>query len=233
MSHTSSVRATEHLPWCSPGKPLRPAGFHWRHAAVAPHLIFAVLNGASIADPEPVHVASDPQKWAYGQSTSVNASVSLHVLHECYCSIGYLSVWLVTSAATQQPWRACVRRVLRGKLACVVPLPSLDPRLASRTFAVSKDENRCKFLGDRRPMNSLKRSIGRAHLLHCSRLRCLILGTSETIQKDDVRHQGQSPLARSARIACVETRDRASHHQKLANRLERRMLGCAWLITRG
>ena len=42
---------------------------------------FAVLNGASITDPEPVHVASDPQKWAYGQSTSVRTTK--HVISAC------------------------------------------------------------------------------------------------------------------------------------------------------
>ena len=92
--------------------------------------------------------------------------------------------------------------VLRCKLAFAVPLASLDPRLASRTFGVSKDENRSKFLGDRRPMNSRERSIGRAHLLHCFGLRRLILGTSETMQNYDVRHQGLFPLVRSAR-SCV------------------------------
>ena len=72
--------------------------------------------------------------------------------------------------------------VLRCKLSCAVPPTSLDSRLASWTLGVSKDENRCKFLGDRRPMNSRERSTGRAHLPHYSRLRRLILSTSETIQ---------------------------------------------------
>ena len=33
-------------------------------------------------------------------------------------------------AVTQQQWRACVRRMLRCKLACSLPPSSLDPRLA-------------------------------------------------------------------------------------------------------
>ena len=43
-------------------------------------------------------------------------------------------------AVTQQQWRACVRRMLRCKLACTLPPSSLDPRLASGAFAVAKDE---------------------------------------------------------------------------------------------
>ena len=120
-----------------------------------------------------------------------------HVLHVYHCSTGYMSVWLMTTATLRTQMNLvtslpslprCNNRgvlvcvVLRCKLACAVPPTLLKPRLASRTFGVSKDESRCKFLGDRRPMNSRERSTGRAHLPHCSRLRRLILRTSETIQ---------------------------------------------------
>ena len=59
---------------------------------------------------------------------------------------------------------------------------SPDPRLVSGAFAVAKDESRDSFIGDRRPLNSRERSIGRAHLPYCPRLRRMILGKSETVQ---------------------------------------------------
>ena len=74
-------------------------------------------------------------------------------------------------AVTQQQWRACI-----------LPPSSLGPRLASGAFAVAKDEGRDRFIRDRRPLNSSERSIGRAHLPCCPRLRWLILGKSETVQ---------------------------------------------------
>ena len=54
-------------------------------------------------------------------------------------------------AVTQQQWRACVRRMVRCTLACVLPPSFLDPTVASGAFAVAKDENRDRFIGDRRP----------------------------------------------------------------------------------
>ena len=85
-------------------------------------------------------------------------------------------------AVTQQQWRACVRIMLRCKVACTLPPSSLDPRLASGAFTVAKDECRDRFIGDRRPLNSRERSFGRAHLPFFPRLRPLILGKSETVQ---------------------------------------------------
>ena len=73
-------------------------------------------------------------------------------------------------AVTQQQWRACVRRMLCCKLACILPLSSLDPRLASGAFAVVKDEG------------SRERSIGRAHLPYCPRLRRMMFRKSEMVQ---------------------------------------------------
>ena len=83
---------------------------------------------------------------------------------------------------TQQQWRACVRRMLRCKLVRILAPNSLNPRIASGAFAVAKDEDRDRFTGDRRPLNSRERSIGRAHLPHCPRLWWLILGNSETVE---------------------------------------------------
>ena len=92
---------------------------------------------------------------------------------------------------TQQQWRACVRRMLRCKLACTLPSSSLDTSLASGSFAVAKDESRDRSTGDRRPVNSRERSIGRAHLPCCPRLRRIILGKSETVQIT-IRHTRDS-----------------------------------------
>ena len=88
-------------------------------------------------------------------------------------------------AVTQQQWRACIRRMSRCNLACMLSPSSLDPRLASGAFAVAKDESRPRFVGDRRPLNSRERSIGRAHLPHCPRLRRLISRKSKTVQITD------------------------------------------------
>ena len=46
----------------------------------------------------------------------------------------------------------------------------------------AKDEGRHRFIGDRCPLNSRERSIGRAHLPYCPQLRRMILGKSETVQ---------------------------------------------------
>ena len=85
-------------------------------------------------------------------------------------------------AVTQQQWRACVRRMSRCGLACILPPSALDPGLASGAFAVATDENRDRFIGDRRPLNSRERSIGRAHSPYSPRLRRMIFGKSETVQ---------------------------------------------------
>ena len=117
-------------------------------------------------------------------------------------------------AVTQQHWRAC--RMLRCKLACVLPPSSLDPRLASGAFAVAKDEHRDRFIGDRRPLNSRERSIGRAHLPSCPRLRRNFLERSETVQITILRCQRMFLLLRSSPFTWDETGDPPSHSSKLA-----------------
>ena len=67
------------------------------------------------------------------------------------------------------------RRMLRCTLACILPS-------SSRSLAVAKDEDRGRFTGNRRPLNSQEGSIGRAQLPCCPRLRRMILGKSETVQ---------------------------------------------------
>ena len=60
-------------------------------------------------------------------------------------------------AVTQQQWRASVHRMLRCKLACLLPPSSLDPRLASRALAVAKDESCDRFIGEKRSLNARER----------------------------------------------------------------------------
>ena len=133
----------------------------------------ALLNGTSISDPEPVNFSCDPENWASRQSASVTTAkdiISARISFPARAAIVPLLDWLperVTRdfcnpensdalgddslffAVTQQQWRTCVRRMLRRKLACTLPLSSLDPSLASGAFAVAKDEGGDRFIGDR------------------------------------------------------------------------------------
>ena len=128
----------------------------------------------------------EPENWAYGQATSdstareiISARTSFPARAAIVPSLGWLPASVVHDfcnpedtdavgddssffAVTQQQWRACVRRMLRCKLACILPSSSLDPRLASGGFAVAKDEGPDRFIGDRRPLSSRERSIRRA-----------------------------------------------------------------------
>ena len=200
--------------------------------------LFYAVNGTSISDPEPVNFSCDPENWAYRQATSestakeiISARISFPARAAFRCSIGFPLPWRATSrnpedpdahgddssffAVTQQQWRACVRRMLRCTLACVLP-PSLDPRLASGAFAVAKDENRDRFIGHRRPFNSRERSIGRAHLPNCPRLRRLILGKSHTVQITIRDAKDCCYLYEVLPSRVTKTSDRSSHSLKLA-----------------
>ena len=187
---------------------LRAALAGWPSVAIsaaAAKLFFVMLNGTSITDPEPVNFLCDPESWAYGRytpETSAKDIISARISFAASAAVVPLLDWLPacvaddfcnpdkpdalgndsSSFAVTQQLRACVRRMLRRKLACMLPPSSLDPRLASGTFAVAKDEGRDRFIGDRRPLNSRERSIVRAHLPCCPRLRRIILGESETVQ---------------------------------------------------
>ena len=96
-------------------------------------------------------------------------SASPLVLQLHRCSTGFLPAWRTTFAIVRTPTRLVTTPLSlqgpndNGVLAFeewyvaiwVWPLPSssLDPRLASGAFAVAKDENRERFIGDRRPLN--------------------------------------------------------------------------------
>ena len=152
---------------------LKEAWIRWLSAmmsdAAAKLCFFAVLNGTAISDPESVNFSCDPENWAYGQATSESTAkdiIPARISFPARAAIVPLLDWLparVTHdicnledleahgdessfcAVTQQQWRACVRRMLRCKLARVPPPSSLDPRLVSGAFAVVKDENRNRF----------------------------------------------------------------------------------------
>ena len=151
---------------------LRAAWIRWLSAGIsdaAAKLFFGVLNGTTISDPESVNFSCDPENWAYGEATSESTAkdiIPARIGFPARAAIVPLLDWLPARVAddicnlenpealgddssfcavTQQQWRACVRRMLRCKLARVPPPSSLDPRLVSGAFAVVKDENRNRF----------------------------------------------------------------------------------------
>ena len=104
-------------------------------------LLYAVLNGPALSDPEPVSFSCDPENWAYGQATSkstaediISARLSFtaraaivplldsllaRVAHdfrnpEDPDALGHDSSFF---AVTQRQWRTCVRRMPCCKLA--------------------------------------------------------------------------------------------------------------------
>ena len=216
-----AVTATKHEPGLSPSYRVVSYG-----SALEVWALLMRLSGCQGARSEGFAVVatdkpppSRPQKIS---SPLVSASPVVLQLHRC--SIGFPHAWRTISckledadalgddssffAVTQQQCRACGRRMLRCKLACVLPPSSFDPRLASGAFAVSKDEDRDRFIGYRRPLNGRERSIGRAHLPYCPRLRRMILEKSETVQ-----------------IANRDTKDFFFLYEVLPSRVTKRVIG--------
>ena len=72
-------------------------------------------------------------------------------------------------------WRALCRRMLRSGLRKKIHPASSPSHLSGGAFSVSKDLDRDKFSGDRRPRNETERLIGKCHLLWAPRLRRLML----------------------------------------------------------
>ena len=99
-------------------------------------LIFAMLNGASFTDPEPLMFSRNPENLRTKTSgTTAKATIS--------ASIRFLAR---TAAVPIARVASCTRE--RQHLAALPP----NPRLAS------------EFIGDIRPLNSREKSIGRVHL---------------------------------------------------------------------
>ena len=158
-----------------------------------------------------------PQKTSSPLASARPFALQLYV-----CSIGFPPAWRTTLAilrgedssffaVTQQQWRACVRRMLRCKLVCRLPSSSLDPRLASGSFAVAKDEGRDRFIGDRRPL-STRESTHRA-----SSLAVAGSWVSQRRYKTAIRdNQGLFLLVRGSILTRGETGDWSSHPPELA-----------------
>ena len=82
-----------------------------------------------------------------------------------------------------------------------------DPRLASESFAVAKDESRYRFIGDRRPLNSREGSIGLAHLPCCPHDSGQIGDGAD----HNSRYQRLFLPLRSSSLTRGKTSDRPSH----------------------
>ena len=137
------MHAANYLPWCRSCEPPWPAK---RGRSKA--LFLAVLNGTSIPDSEPVSCSCDPDNWAYGRSTFETSAKEIISVRISFCPRAASFEWPPRCVAhafcnpespvafghdssffavTQQHWRACVRRMLRCRLACILPPFSLGP----------------------------------------------------------------------------------------------------------
>ena len=100
--------------------------------------------------------------------------------------------------------------------ACILPPSSLDPRLASRAFAVAKDEGRDRLIGDRRPLNRRERSIRTRALALLPTAPTRDLGEIRQGADNNSRHQRLFLLVRGSSLTSEETGDLSSHSPKLA-----------------
>ena len=180
------MHAAKYLPWCRVGAWTRWLSVGMSEAA-AKHGFSLRSTEHPFSDPEPVNFFMRPRELGLRTNPlRVDRKIyHLRISVSARAALVPLLVWLPACVARdfcnpkktdalgddssfyvviQQQWRACVRRMLRCKLACIWPPSSVDPRLASGAFVVAKDEGRDRFIGTRRPLNSRERSIGRAHL---------------------------------------------------------------------
>ena len=162
-------------------------------------LIFAVLNGASITDPEPVMI-SQPRELGLRTKDLRDNRKSHHLRpHQiprshCTCTIARVASCtrrarlLQTShdasfcAVAQRQSCGDVHKMTHCRLACISPPSSPDPKLAPESFALAKNESSDRFIGDIRPLNGREKSSERAHLPYCPRLRRMIMEKPETVQ---------------------------------------------------
>ena len=72
-------------------------------------------------------------------------------------------------------WRCAVRRMARCGLAVALPANSSPAGLAAGAFAVTKDSDADRFIGDRRPMNAQEQMPGPVRLPYAPRLRRLFV----------------------------------------------------------
>ena len=199
------MHAAKDSPWCRSGEPLAPTFFSVIGEAGAKQCfsLCSTEQPSQIQNEPEFHATQrtgppgEPLQSRPQKRLSPLVPASPLVLQLCHCWTGFPHAWRTIFcnpedpialgddstffAVTKHQWRACVRRLPRGKLACVLPPSSLDSRSASGAFAVAKDENRDRFTGDRRRLNTSERSTGRAQLPYCPRLRRMILDKSETV----------------------------------------------------
>ena len=77
-------------------------------------------------------------------------------------------------------WRGLARRVCRCGLGVLLDANSCPDDLAAGAFAVAKNKDKDRLIGDRRPRNAVESSVGVAKLPYAPRLRRLL------IQKDQI-----------------------------------------------
>ena len=163
------MHAAKYPPRCRFSEPPGPLAFSADNRGRSKALFFAVLNGTDQSDFCATQRTGDRKRYHLRSHQLFRSCCNLTAARLASCMRGARFCDALGDdssffAVTHQQWRACVRRMLRCKLAFVLPSSSLDPRLAAQAFAVAEDENRDKFIGDRRCLNSSERSIGRAHL---------------------------------------------------------------------
>ena len=154
-------------------------------------LLFALLNGTSTPDPEPVSCSCDPGKWARGRYTPETSSkdiISARISFfpsRCNCTVARLAaqtrgarllqlrelrrVWsrlLILCCDPTTVAHLCSQNaVVQASLHTATHLPG--PRLASGAFAVAQDEGRNRFFADRRPLDGSSHFGSRRSLLVC------------------------------------------------------------------
>ena len=116
--------------------------------------------------------------------------------------------------------RLCSQNAILQTGACILPPSSLDPRLASGAFALAKDESCDRYMGDRRPLQSRDRSIGRAYLPYWTPTHDL--GEIRDGAGYNLRHQGLFLLVRGSSFTLGETGDRSSHPRSWLEHLDDR-----------
>ena len=116
-------------------------------------LFFAVLNGTSTSDPEPVNFSYDPENASYLRVSRKRHHLRSHQFSSRAAILPLLG-WFPACVAhvfcnpedpdalgddssffavTQQQWRAWFRRMLRCKLACILP-PTSGSQISFRSF---------------------------------------------------------------------------------------------------
>ena len=137
------------------------------HRAGCPSLLLAVAGDeGSCGIEEIIAYSRDIRKKVISACISFLTHTATVPLTTSESVILKAVIRLLTSpvAVSRQQWRACVRKMLRYKLACALPASLMDLRSASGAFAFTEDENCYRFIGDGRPSNSREKIFDRAHL---------------------------------------------------------------------